>query len=593
MFTHDTSHLDYFRLLRQAKHLDRTACRATVRIAVLADFASQQFVVLLRVLLAQAGVYADIYEAEYDTIELEVYNPESQLYAFAPEVTIIIQSINALRFKYYIDSEARETWANRVAERTANLWGAIAKRSTTYIVQSNFVSPYERQFGNFDCMVATSMPAQIAALNAAIEQCARGHAQVLINDIASIASYVGRRTWCDEKLWTLAKALCSLEHLPLVAQNSADIVLSTMGRGIKCIVLDLDNTLWGGVIGDDGLDGIAIGPFGEGEPFHRFQLYLLELKRRGLILCVCSKNEHETAIRAFREHPEMVLRESDIAVFMANWNPKVDNIKTIQQVLNIGLDSIVFLDDNPFERNMVRQYLPSVIVPELPEEPSDYVRTISELNLFETTSFTAEDVQRTQLYREDGARKALEQSFTNVSEYLKSLEMKITISAFDTFHLPRIAQLIQRSNQFNLTTRRYALAECEALMHSDRFIPLFAKLADKFGNYGLISLAVLEVDGARGELPLWLMSCRVLGRGVEEQLMNNVVAAAQARGVTTLVGKYIPTAKNKMVEQFYARFGFQSTEIADDGTAVWVLDIAHYQRSKTWLTDVVEDESVS
>jgi FkbH-like protein len=362
---------------------------------------------------------------------------------------------------------------------------------------------------------------------------------------------------------------------------------------VKCLILDLDNTLWGGIIGDDGLDGIAIGPFGDGEAFYRLQLFIREMKRRGVILCVASKNTHEVAIRVFREHPEMVLREEDIAVFMINWQPKVEGIKAIQEILNIGFDSMVFVDDNPFERNMVRQYLPDVIVPELPEEPSDYVRCLCDLNLFETTSFTAEDGQRTALYQQESKRKSLEKSFTDVGDYLRSLEMKITVAPFDSFHLSRVAQLIQRSNQFNLTTRRYSQEECETLMRrqseGEKVFPLFARLTDRFGDYGLISVVVMEVNGADARFPLWLMSCRVLSRGVEQHMMNHVAALAKAKGAKRLVGEYIPSAKNGMVKDFYARFGFKlASEVALDGSPrhEWAIEIDAYAPPATFITEV-------
>lgn len=595
MFTPDASHLDYFRLVKEAKRLDTRELVTKSKVAILADFASQKFADILRVLFAKSGVDATIYAAEYDSIELEAYSPDSGLYRFAPDVVLVVPSTNALRYKYFQETEGRGDWGERVAARAADVWRAIRERSNALIVQANYAMPYERQFGNFDLKVPTSFYSQVHVLNAKLAEHARSATNVLLSDIEAVASHVGRKTWCDEKLWTMAKVLCSPEHLPLVVQNTVDIVMSTRGRGVKCLVLDLDNTLWGGIIGDDGLDGIAIGPFGDGEPYYRLQLYLREMKRRGILLCVASKNTHDIALRVFREHPEMVLREEDIAVFIANWEPKVDNIKAIQKLLNIGFDSMVFVDDNPFERNMVRQYLPQVIVPELPDEASDYVRALADLNLFETSSFTAEDNQRTDLYREESKRRSLEKAFTNVDDYLRSLEMQITVAPFDTFHLPRIAQLIQRSNQFNLTTRRYGVAECEALMKAgERTVPLFVKLADRFGDYGLISVVVLELDSQEGRLPLWLMSCRVLSRGVEQHVMNQVVATARAHGAARLVGEYIPSAKNEMVRDFYGRFGFTpSNEVGAGGIVRWTLEIDQYEAKKCFIAERPLDGSPS
>lgn len=586
MLTQDLNHLDYFELTRAAKRLDTTGLARSLRVAILSDAATQQLIPLLSVLFARAEVRAEFYVAEFDAIELEIYNPASGLYNFRPDVIALLHSPNALRLKYYRHEGDRASFADAMARHLADLWDTVRSRSTATIVQSNFPLPYERPFGNFDQKVAGSPTSVVSALNTRLAALARERPHVLVHDVEALASYVGRRTWIDERLWMMAKALCALEHMPLLAQSLVDIALTTQGRAVKCVVVDLDNTLWGGVIGDDGLQGIQIGPFGDGEPFYRLQLFLRELKRRGVILAVCSKNEEAAALQPFREHADMVLREADFAVFMANWNTKVDNLQAIRDVLNIGFDSIAFLDDNPFERNIVRQYLPEVVVPELPEEPADYVRCLSELNLFETNTFTEEDRQRAGLYREESARKVLEQRFTDVGEYLRSLEMCITLARFDPFHVPRIAQLIQRSNQFNLTTQRYSVAECEAMMGDDRCEPLYLRLSDRFGDSGLISVIVLRYEPDVLAIDSWLMSCRVLARGVEDYAMNHVVQVARQRGYPEIKGVYLPTAKNAMVMNFYAQFGFRKVDERPDGAATWVLRVDAYQARPTYLHPV-------
>ncbi len=265
-------------------------------------------------------------------------------------------------------------------------------------------------------------------------------------------------------MWILCKAFCAFEFLPHAVQNTVDILLSLKGAGVKCVVLDLDDTLWGGIIGDDGLEGIRLGHFGDGEAFQWFQHYLLDLKKRGILLAVCSKNDPENVLLPFRNHPEMVLKENDITVFIANWLSKVESIKAIRETLNISFSSMVFIDDSPFERNLVRDELPELIVPEMPEDPALYVRCLAEINLFETTSYSEIDAERAELYRLEAQRKIAEKRFSNPEDYLKSLDMKITLKRFDPFNLPRIAQLLQRSNQFNLLTRRFSEAQCETFM---------------------------------------------------------------------------------------------------------------------------------
>jgi FkbH-like protein len=398
---------------------------------------------------------------------------------------------------------------------------------------------------------------------------------------------VGRRHWFDDRLWDLAKAFCALDHMPVLAQNMVDIALATRGRVAKCVVLDLDNTLWGGVIGDDGVDGIVLNAHGDGEAFYRLQIYLKELLQRGILLAVCSKNEMSNALLPFEKHPDMVLKRSDITVFLANWSDKAENIRKARDILNIGLDSMVFLDDNPFERNLVRGVLPEVIVPELPEDPADYVRAISELNLFETTTFSKEDVNRTELYRAEAERRDAQASFANADEFLRSLEMRMLVARFDSFHLPRIAQLIQRSNQFNLTTHRYSEADCEALMNDGEVLPLYAKLSDRLGDHGLIGVIVLVAENDELVIRDWLMSCRVLARGVEQTLMNMVVDEARKRKLSKVRGEYRKTAKNQMVEDFFARFGFIQTG-GDQNDALWTLSVSDYQFKETFISPAAE-----
>ena len=587
MLTADRSHLDYGKLLRESKRYDYSRCTRSLRVAVLSDAAVQQIVPLLKVLLAHKGVRAEVYLAEYDSIELEVFNSDSKLYEFAPDAVVILSSLNALRVAYYRQPGERSAFGDDVAARVAGVWDALRARSLAVVIQSNYALPYERAFGNFDHKVPEAFYPTVQRLNEAIARMARERSHVLVNDVEALSSYVGRKHWCDERLWILAKTFCALEHLPLVAQNLVDILLANAGHVVKCVVVDLDNTLWGGVIGDDGLQGIAVGPFGEGEPFYRLQHHLLELKRRGIVLAVCSKNDQENALEPFRSHPDMVLREEDFAAFVANWDPKPDNLKRIREMLNIGFDSMVFLDDNPFERQLVRESLPEVVVPELPEEPADYVRAVSELNLFEVTSFSEEDRRRAELYRINAKRQSLQASCTDISEYLRSLEMRITMKRFDAFHLPRIAQLIQRSNQFNLTTRRYSLTECEEMAKREGCLPLYLTLRDKFGDNGLISVIILELQPTVLEVNSWLMSCRVLGRGVEQYAMNQVVAIAKTHGCREVMGTYIPTRKNGMVREFYAQFGFRPVE-ERQGRSRWCLKVAEYDERPAYISSEEE-----
>jgi FkbH-like protein len=576
-----TADLDYRRLVRDSRRIEESSDRHRVRIALLSDAATQQFIPVLKTLFSENGVTAELYEAPFDAMELEVINPASGLYAFEPDVVLLIHSIQALRARYYEQGMSPEF------DRMLRIWDALAANSAARIVQCNFPLPYERPFGQFDQKLQQSLYAETRLLNARIALAAGERANVLVCDIESVASYVGRKHWFDERLWDMSKTFCSLEFLPQAAQAMVDLVLAGLGRIVKCVILDLDNTLWGGVVGDLGPMHVEIGPHGDGEAFYRLQKFLLSLKKRGIVLAVCSKNELSNALAVFEQNPGMVLKRDDIAVFAVNWDNKADNIRAIRDTLEIGFDSLLFLDDNAFERNLVRNFLPEVIVPELPDDPADYVRAVAELNLFETTAFSAEDAARSESYRQEADRRQAQNSYTDVSEFLKSLDMRIRVGRFEPAQIGRISQLFLRSNQFNLTTHRYTEAECTAMMEDEHCIPLCASLSDRFGDHGLISIVVAWPQGDLMRISDWLMSCRVLGRGVEEYLMNHLFSMARERGVRRVSGEYLPSAKNGMVKDFWRRFGFENT-----AGALWEIEVSAYVPGTTWINPAgIDSES--
>jgi len=550
------------------------ASGVAVRLAVTAEFSTPHLVPLLRALAARAGVALEIYEADYDSIEAEILDPGSGLYAFAPRYVAILPAAEKLKAKFY-RSEDRAAFAARMVVRFTRLWAALRTSGAT-VIQGNFVLPSERVFGHFEAKVAESLGAVAARVNAGLAEAARAENHVLLCDVDHIAAEIGRAAWADEALWSLAKLPCRLDHLPHLARAVVGQVLAAEGRMIKCLALDLDNTLWGGVIGDDGLAGIALGEFDEGEAFVAFQHFLKELKNRGIILAVVSKNDRDNALLPFREHPHMVLREEDISVFIANWENKADNIRKLRAALNIGFDAIAFIDDNPVERDLVRRFLPEVVVPEMPEDPALYVRALGAAGLFETASFAEADRERPGQYRVEALRELAKDEFANLEEYLASLDMKIAVERFTPFQVPRIVQLMQRSNQFNLTTQRLGAGAVEALMRDENVLPLTVTLCDKFGDYGLISVVILRFAGAEIEIDSYLMSCRVLKRGVEQFVMNEIFKLASARGVKRVVGKYLRTAKNGMVAGFYENFGFRKDYEWSNGDTAWSLAPADY-----------------
>ncbi len=583
MLSPNTPDLSYGRLARKGRTIQGDAAWPQRRIAILSDAASQQFVPVLRALFFENGVNVEFYEGAFDAIELEVLNAGSALYAFKPQVILLAFCTQALRARYFHGTA--KGFAQQNLDRIQRIWEALRGAVSAQILQCNYAMPYERMFGNHDLQVPESFYASVLQLNAGLAAKATEQSGISLIDVERISSTVGRSDWFDDRLWNMTKAFCRLDHLPLVCQSVVEIVLTLLGRVTKCLVLDLDNTLWGGVVGDLGHLGIEIGAHGEGEAFFHFQSYLLALKKRGILLAVCSKNDLENAVRPFVENPNMVLRREDIAVFVANWENKADNIRVIRERLNIGLDSMVFLDDNPFERNLVRQLVPEVIVPEMPEDPADYVSFLSGLSLFEATSFSPEDARRADLYKEEAERLELRAAVTDIGEYLRSLEMKIRICRFDAENLVRIAQLTQRSNQFNLRTLRLNEGECrERMLDEENYVPLYASLSDRFGDHGLISVINLRCTREALVIENWIMSCRVLARGVEDCLMAKVVSIALDRKLPRVEGEYVPTSKNGMVKEFYARFGFVKTA-EENGRTQWTLDPQRFQAASTHILE--------
>ncbi|KAA6322093.1 hypothetical protein EZS27_028329, partial [termite gut metagenome] len=406
---------------------------------------------------------------------------------------------------------------------------------------------------------------------------------LFICDVAALQNKFGRNVMFDSSVYINTEMVLSLDMIPYVASRIMDIVCAAQGQFKKCLILDLDNTLWGGIIGDDGLENIQLGHgLGIGKAFTEFQQWIKKLKDRGIIIAVCSKNNEETAKEPFVKHPDMVLRLDDISVFIANWDNKADNIRQIQSILNIGFDSMVFLDDNPFERTIVRENIPEITVPELPEDPGEYLEYLYDLNLFETVSYSKADVGRTKQYQVEAQRVSLKKVFANESDFLKSLDMISEVRGFDTFNIPRVAQLSQRSNQFNLRTIRYTDADIERLSTDNHYKNFSFTLSDKFGDNGLICVVILEKqDEETLFINTWFMSCRVLKRGMENFTLNTLVEYARENGFKKIIGEYIATPKNKMVEDHYQNLGF--TPLTDSTRNLYVLKIDTYEIKECYI----------
>ena len=529
-----------------------------IKIAILGNCSTQHLATALNGYGYEEKYNFEVYDADYNQIDGEVFDNESELYKFAPEFILIYMCAEKLYEDFVkMDASLRDKFAENIINKIETYWKTINSKISTNILQLNFVEIDDRVLGNYSNKLSISYIYQIRKLNLLLMELTCKTKNAFVIDLNNIQSVYGRKELFDDKLYYIAKMPISLNMLPEVAKQITDVIKSLTGKFKKCIILDLDNTLWGGVIGDDGINSIQIGELGLGHAYSDFQTWLKELKNRGIILAICSKNNEQIAKEPFEKHPEMVLRLEDISMFVANWEDKASNIKYIQETINIGMDSIVFIDDNPFERNLVKSMIPEITVPELPEDPAEYLTYLKSLNLFETASYSENDKDRTKQYQAEVGRENMKNNFNDFNEYLKSLDMVATVHEFNDFEIPRLSQLTQRSNQFNLRTIRYTEAEIEAIAKDNNFITLSFYLQDKFGDYGLISLVIMKkIDEKTLFIDSWLMSCRVLKRGMEEFIINNVIEKAKKEGYKKVIGEYIKTPKNSMVEKIYSKLGF-------------------------------------
>lgn len=553
----------------------------SIKVSLLGDSATQFLGIAVKGMGIEHGYSIDLFEAEYNQVERQVLDPSSELYQFNAKYTLVFQSTHKLMEKFaMITPEEQSTLADERIDFIRTLCANISGN----IIYYNYPEIEDAIFGSYSNKIQTSFTYQLRKLNYELMNLAQECPNLYICDLSAIQNKYGRNWMFDSVIYTSTEMLLSIDSLPYVASRTLDIICSIEGKFKKCLILDLDNTVWGGIIGDDGWENIQVGHgLGIGKAFTEFQQWVKKLKNRGIIIAVCSKNDEDKAKEPFEKNPEMVLKLDDISVFIANWDNKADNIRTIQNILNIGFDSMVFLDDNPFERNMVRENIPQITVPELPEDPADYLEYLYSLNLFETASYSDADKDRTRQYQVEAKRVTAAMSFANEADFLKSLNMVSTVKGFDTFNIPRIAQLSQRSNQFNLRTIRYTEDQLIALTENDNYINFSFTMEDKYGDNGLIAAVILQKkDSATLFIETWFMSCRVLKRGMEAFTLNTLVDYAKRQGFKKIIGEYLPTMKNGMVKQHYPNLGF--TKLTETPTETFILDIATYIEKEHYIS---------
>lgn len=523
------------------------------------------------------GLLVEVVEGGYGSAVQEAVDPGSHLHAAKLDMVLIASDARLLGLDQAAENtDEAERKVDAAFQQIRLIAQSLRPSVGSQILVQTVAPPVEPLFGSFDRVETGSVFAMVEALNRKITLWAAEGAVVLV-DVARLAASIGLERWDEPRHWHASKLSFAPAAVPAYADVVARAVAAVRGKARKCLVLDLDNTLWGGVIGDDGVSGIAIGQgSAAGEAFIAVQRLALELRRRGIVLAVCSKNEDDTARLPFREHPDMLLREEHIAVFQANWTDKAANLRAIAETLNIGVDALVFLDDNPAEREQVRQELPQVAVPELPEDPALYPRMLAAAGYFEAVAFSREDRERAAYYQANAERAASLTASGDIETYLRSLDMVCSIGPVDAMSRPRVAQLINKSNQFNLTTRRYSEAEVAAAEADPARHPIQIRLVDRFGDNGIISVIIADKGREAWEIDTWLMSCRVLGRRVENAALAHLAAAASAEGAKALIGRYIPSPKNKMVADHYAKLGFMLVETGAAGDTTWRLDLTDF-----------------
>jgi FkbH-like protein len=571
-------------LLLQRKQLRRellaSANLKDVRIAVLGGTTTNEFADLLELLLLQSGFRPAIRQSEYGRFyEDAVLEPET-IADFMPDLVYIHTcSANIQRFPPVSCTEAEfPRFVEAEMSRFRAIWHSLENAVGCQIIQNNFELPAIAILGNLDAVCPGGATRFVNELNRQFALEAAANPRLTLQDLSSISARVGLNQWFDPERWFSYKIANTVEGSYAIASSLAAMVRAMYGRTRKVLVLDLDNTLWGGVIGDDGPDKIVLGretPLAEA--YTAFQEYCLSLRERGILLAVCSKNDEEIAKQGFA-HPDSVLKLEHFSAFKANWEPKHENILAIAEELNLGVDSFVFVDDNPAERAIVEAQIPGIVVPDVGSEVTRYASIIESNRFFEQLSLGKEDLVRAKLYEENAQRANLEQKFANYGEYLDSLEMTAEIETFNSTYMERITQLTNKSNQFNLTTRRYTLAEIESTAADGNHICLYGKLTDRFGDNGLISVVLGSIDGRKLHLDLWLMSCRVLKRDMEIAMLDALVECSKKRRIAELAGYYLPTTKNGIVADHYRKLGFSLVSKDESaGSSVWSLDITNYQ----------------
>jgi FkbH-like protein len=578
------------------RQLSETPGLHDVRIAILGGSTADELANLLELVMLASGFRPTFHQSEYGRFYEDAVHDPQAIIDFKPDIVYVDTSYLNVQNSPHIGCTEADLRGYVSAElaRYREIWDSLDQLVGCQVIQNNFELPPHAILGNMDTVVYGGQTSFFMNLNMAFAAEAVKRPKLVVQDRNRISAQIGLNQWFDWNRYFSYKLLLTPEANLEVARSLASIVKSMYGKSRKVLVLDLDNTLWGGVIGDDGVDSLQIGretPLAEA--YTAFQEYCLALRDRGILLAVCSKNTESIAKTGFA-HPSSVLKLEHFSCFKANWEPKSENIMSIANELNLGVDSFVFIDDNPAERAIVQAQVPGIAVPDVGSEVSKFAAIIDQARYFEPLSLSKEDLERAALYAENSLRAETEKKFANYGEYLDSLEMVAEIDSFKPVYLDRIAQLTNKTNQFNLTTRRYSLAEMQAISGDESFIGLYGKLKDRFGDNGLISIVLGRKDTDALHMDLWLMSCRVLKRDMEIAMLDAVAERARTSNLQKIIGYYLPTAKNAMVSDFYPKLGFHavvSPPGSPEGATTWELNLIDYSQRNTHIK-VTEHQNV-
>lgn len=550
----------------------------TKKVAVLGGSTTHDILLCLELFLLNYKIIPVFYESEYAKYWEDVMFLNEELVQFEPDI-IYIHTTNRNLLQYPKPSDSKEQIDILLEEQYhhfSSLWDKITLNFHCIIIQNNFELPGYRLLGNQDASDFHGRSNFITRLNLKLYEYAQQNEDFYINDIHYLSSVVGLDQWLDQKCWFMYKYALSLKSIPYLAHNVATVIKAIYGKNKKVLVLDLDQTLWGGIIGEDGVENIQIGEEDPvGQAYSEFQKYIKAHKELGVLLTISSKNDYENAMAGLN-HQDGILRPDDFIQIKANWEPKSDNIMELSKELNLGLDSFVFVDDNPAEREIVTSQLPETAVPEV-DVVENYIRVLDRNGYFEMVHLSSDDLKRSQMYQENLSRGKQQQLFRDYSEYLQSLEMKAEIKPFSAMYLARIAQLTNKSNQFNLTTKRFSIAEIEAISSSKVYLHWYGRLEDKFGDNGVVTVVIGRIEKEKLHLELWLMSCRVLKRDLEIAMLDEIIAACKNLEIYELVGYYYKTDKNAMVKEFYGTNGFTMLSENKQGDSIWSLTLDGYQ----------------